>query len=125
MNAHAMAAATYGNPQMAQKTARTAEYQVIARITSRLQKAVNQGSLGFPALAEAMTENRRLWTEFATDLASAENGLPEALKGQLLNLAQFTMRHTEQVLAGDARADVLIDINIAIMRGLSGKDDVT
>lgn len=125
MNAHALAAATYGNPSNAQKTARTAEYQVIARITSRLQRAHADRANGFAALAEALTENRRLWTEFAIDLASAENTLPDALKLQLLQLANFTLRHTEAVLRAGASADVLIDINIAIMRGLAGKDDAT
>ncbi|MCC5967411.1 MAG: flagellar biosynthesis regulator FlaF [Natronohydrobacter sp.] len=125
MNAHALAAATYGNPSNAQKTARTAEYQVIARITSRLQRAHADRANGFAALAEALTENRRLWTEFAIDLASTENTLPDALKLQLLQLANFTLRHTEVVLRAGASADVLIDINIAIMRGLAGKDDAT
>lgn len=125
MNAHALAAATYGNPSNVQKTARTAEYQIIARITSRLQRAHSDRANGFAALAEALTENRRLWTEFAIDLASAENTLPDALKLQLLQLADFTLRHTEAVLRTGASADVLIDINIAIMRGLAGKDDAT
>jgi len=125
MNAHALAAATYGNPSNAQKTARTAEYQVIARITSRLQRAHENRANGFAALADALTENRRLWTEFAVDLSSAENALPDALKLQLLQLAEFSIRHTETVMRSDASAEVLIDINIAIMRGLSGKDDIT
>lgn len=125
MNVHALAVATYGNPQTAQKTARTAEYQVIARITSRLQNAYAQGATGFPALAEALTENRRLWVEFASDVASAENALPESLRVQILNLAQFVLRHSERVLSTSESAEVLIDINLAIMRGLSGRDDVT
>lgn len=124
MNAHALATGSYGNPTTALKTARTAEYEVIARITARLRKAMDGGSLSFPALAEAMTENRRLWTEFAIDLASDGNQLPAGLKTQLLNLAQFTMNHTNAVLEGRASADVLIDINVAVMRGLSGKEPV-
>lgn len=121
MNAQTMAAASYGNPATALKTARTAEYEVIANITARLRKALDGGPLTFPALAAAMTENRRLWTEFAVDLGSDENKLPDGLKTQLLSLAQFTMNHTNAVLQGHASAEVLIDINTAIMRGLSGK----
>ncbi|MFN7002137.1 MAG: flagellar biosynthesis regulator FlaF [Roseinatronobacter sp.] len=125
MNTHALAVATYGNPQTAQMDTRTAEYQVIARITSRLQKALAKGPDAFPLLADALTENCRLWTEFAIDLAADENRLPRALKGQLLSLADFTLRHTEAVLTGAAQADILIEINVAIMRGLSGKEDIT
>lgn len=125
MNAHALAVASYGNPATVLKTARTAEYEVIAHITSRLRKAHDEGAMSFPALAAALTENRLLWTEFATDLAMPDNPLPEGLKVQLLNLAQFTMTHTSAVLEGRASADPLIDINNAIMRGLSGKADAS
>lgn len=125
MNAHSMAVAAYGNPNTAQKTARSAEYDVIARITSRLRKAIDGGAQSFPALAEAMTENRLLWTEFASDLARSDNQLPDGLKVQLLNLAQFTLTHTNAVIEGRADADVLVDINTAIMRGLSGKAETS
>jgi flagellar protein FlaF len=125
MNAHSMALAAYGNPRTAQKTARTAEYEVIARITSRISKAQAGGAMSFPSLAEALSENRRLWTEFAVDLAAQDNQLPMALKAQLLSLAQFTLTHTDAIIAGRASADVLIEINTAVMRGLSGKADVS
>lgn len=125
MNAHSMAVAAYGNPNTAQKTARSAEYEVIARITSRLRRAIDGGATSFPALADAMTENRRLWTEFSSDLARSDNQLPDSLKVQLLNLAQFTLTHTNAVLEGRADASVLVEINTAIMRGLSGKAEIS
>lgn len=121
MNAHALAVAYYGNPTTALKTARAAEYDVIARITSRLKQALSGGALSFPALVVALNENRQLWTEFAADVATPGNDLPKQLKLQLLNLAHFTITHTAAVLEGRASAEVLVDINTAIMRGLSGK----
>lgn len=121
MNAYALAVASYGNPTTALKTARAAEYDIVARITARLRHAEDGGAMSFPALVAALNDNRKLWTEFATDLASPGNNLPKELKIQLLNLAQFTMTHTSAVLAGRAKVDVLVDINTAIMRGLSGK----
>jgi len=124
MNAHAMAVAAYGNPNTAQKNTRSAEYEIIARITARLRKAKDGGAMSFPELAEALTENRRLWTEFAIDINSPANGLPTALKVQLLNLAQFSISHTNAILESRGSVDVLIDINTAIMRGLSGKADI-
>jgi flagellar protein FlaF len=123
MNAHTRALASYGNPATALKSARSAEYDVMARITSRLRKALAGGKLSFPQLAEALNENRRLWTEFAIDLANPENKLPKALRLQLLNLAQFSLNHTNQVLDGTASAEVLVEINTAVLRGLSGKAD--
>ncbi|MGL4415016.1 flagellar biosynthesis regulator FlaF [Roseinatronobacter monicus] len=125
MNAHTLANAAYGQPNTAQKTPRSAEYDVIARITSRLRTAVESSPQNFAHVAQAMYENRRLWTELASDLSGSGNGLPDTLRLQLLQLAAFTLRHTDEVLAGRAEAAVLVDVNLAIMRGLSGKVDMT
>lgn len=125
MNAHSLAATYYGNPSTALKTARSAEYDVIARVTSRIKQEIDGGAMSFPNLAMALDDNRRLWTEFAVDLASPENHLPISLKVQLLNLAQFIITHTGAIMDGQGSADVLVDINTAIMRGLSGKSGTT
>lgn len=125
MNAHAQALAAYGTPNSSHKPPRSIEYDVFAQITARLRTAIGGGATSFPALAEALTANRRLWTELALDLASDENRLPENLRGQLLGLAQFTLTHTEAVLRGDEGAEVLIDLNIAVMRGLKDQGGVS
>ncbi len=125
MNAHALASAAYGNPRTAYKAPRAAEYEVIARITGRLRKAVEAEYAPFSKVAEALHENRRLWVELAIDLANPDNALPQQLRVQLLGLAQFTITHTAAVLEGRASAEVLVDINTAVLRGLSGKADVT
>ncbi len=122
MNTHAMAVAAYGNPTKAHKTARDAEYEVVARITARLREAHLGGAFSFPALAEALTENRRLWTEFASDLSSDNNQLPDELKAQILYLARFTLTQTEAILNGRGSAETLIEINTAILRGLAGRE---
>ena len=121
MNAHTQAIAAYGNPANVQKTTRAAEYEVIARITARLRKAHQATGFSFPELAEALAENRRLWTELAIDLASQNNQLPKPLKLQLLGLARFVDRHTNAVLEGTESVTDLIDINHAILSGLAGK----
>lgn len=124
MNAHTLACAAYGQANTAQKTPRAAEYDVIARITSRLRCAVENTPQNFALLAEAMHENRRLWTELAIDLSDSGNQLPDQLRLQLIQLARFTLRHTDDVLSGNGEAAILIDINLAILRGLSGKAEV-
>lgn len=125
MNAHAMAIAAYGNPKTAQKSARDAEYEVVARITARLRQAHLGGVGSFPALAEALTENRRLWTEFASDLSSNNNPLPDELKIRLLSLARFTLVQTDAILNGRGTAETLIEINTSILRGLAGREDLS
>ena len=122
MNAHAQALVAYGTPSRTHKPPRAVEYDLFAQVTSELRAAIGGGPAAFPALAQALTANRRLWTELALDLASDENQLPETLRGQLLGLAQFTLTHTAAVLQGDGDAEVLVEVNIAVMRGLNGQE---
>lgn len=122
MNAHAFAQSAYGANARTIRTPRDIEYDVLARITGQLQKAAAAtGPTAFPTLAAAMHENCRLWTVFAVDLADADNQFPRDLRARLFYLAQFVIQHTPKVLAGTARAEALVDINLAVMRGLRGQ----
>lgn len=125
--AAALATAAYADARDAVVTPRQAEYRVFARITHRLsvaQDAVDvggtAGARAFPRLVETVSENRRLWSTLATDLAATANGLPDELRAQLISLAIFTVSHTDRVLARQASARPLVDINTAVMRGLRG-----
>lgn len=119
MTAHLLAKTAYSTPkQAAFRTPRSVEYDLFAQITARLNAAARTGRAGFPALAAALHENRRLWTALAADVAETGNALPEALRAQLFYLAEFTRAHTSQVLAGKESAEVLVEINTAVMRGL-------
>lgn len=69
-------------------------------------------------MAEAIHENRRLWTILASDVVDKENGLPAQLRAQIFYLAEFTESHSRKVLAKEATADALVEINTAVMRGL-------
>ena len=119
--AHARTSYGHSNAQ-AIKTPRDIEYDVMARITGRIQANLPKaGGRIDAALTEALNENRRLWSSFAVDLAQPENGLPSELRARLFYLAEFTMKHTSQVLQGKAAPGVLVDINTAVMRGLRGQ----
>ena len=121
MSAAAHAQSHYGHAARSLRTPRDIEYELLARITGRLQSLLPhpRGNLTAP-LVEALHDNRRMWIAFATDLAHPGNGFPQELRARLFYLAQFTGQHTEQVLAGHALADVLAEINTAVMRGLRG-----
>lgn len=121
MNALSQAHRAYSAMSAPTRTARSAEYDAVARITQKLQKAAVQGPAGFPALAEALHDNRKLWNIFAVDVAGTRNPLPAELRARIFYLAEFTHHHTGQVLAGRASAETLIDINTAILRGLRGE----
>lgn len=123
MNAHAVAArAVYARPESPQKTPRSLEYDVLARITQRLSLAWATRQHDGVALIAALSENLQLWSTLAGDVADPGNGLPPPLRAQLFYLYQFTDLHSRAVREGKASAEVLIDINIAVLRGLRGDE---
>lgn len=122
MSVAAHAQTTYGSQARMLKTPRDIEYEVLARITGRLQTCLpHTRGHADTVLVSALTDNRRLWTAFAADLAGPDNGFPRDLRAGLFYLAEFTLRHTAKVLSGQATADVLAEINTAVMRGLRGQ----
>jgi flagellar protein FlaF len=121
VNANQLAHQAYGSASL--RTPRQAEYQVLSAVTARLGTADAQGD--FPRLVGALHDNSRLWTRFAAEVAGAANGLPQDLRARIFYLAEFTRAHTRRVLKGEAEAQPLIDINTAVMRGLSGASQAT
>lgn len=118
MNATLMAKTAYSNSGRPARTARDAEYEVFARTTRCLKQANTQAAEDFPNLVRAVHDNRKLWTVLAADVALPENGLSPELRSRLTYLAEFTRVHSRKILAREASADILVEINTAIMRGL-------
>lgn len=98
------------------RTPRDAEYEVFSRVTRMLRQAA-EGGQGADLIA-AVHKNNELWTILASDLAGAGNGLPDQVRAGILSLAGFALRHGHQAMAGKVKVDPLIDINLAMMRGL-------
>lgn len=101
------------------RTPRDTEYDAFARVTRLLRKAAaNDSRL---EIIEAVDRNNRLWTILASDLISEENKLPDDAKAGLLSLADFSLRHGRAVMFHKHSTDVLIDINLSVMKGLRGE----
>ena len=122
MNMTSLAQSAYAPASPATHTARDVEYHAFAYVTGRLAEARDRAAEigGLSKLAEAMFENVRLWTTLAADCASDANTLPRELRAQIIGLANFARTHMNAVLSGGETVDALIDINMAIMRGLRG-----
>jgi flagellar protein FlaF len=123
MNAYAMAQRAYAPTNAPTRSTRSIEYDVIARITSRLKAAITKGS--YPQLLEALHENRKLWRVLAVDVADEDNGLPDELRARLFYLAEFTDHHTRKVIRKEDNAVPLLEINTAILRGLKHTGDTS
>ncbi|MBB97792.1 MAG: flagellar biosynthesis regulator FlhF [Rhodobacteraceae bacterium] len=113
----------YGSAAAPTRSEKSIEYDVLAQITRRLKSAAEKGPSGFSALASALHDNKRLWNVFAIDVADPNNKLPESLRARLFYLAEFTHAHTSAVLQRRAKVAPLIDINMAVLRGLRGGSD--
>ncbi|MEP2470655.1 MULTISPECIES: flagellar biosynthesis regulator FlaF [Rhodobacterales] len=116
MNAYAQAQSAYAPAAAPTRTARSAEYEVIARISHRLKKAIKSNK--YPALAEALYENDKLWKTLAIDVMDDGNLLPDELRANILYLAEFTRLHTQKVLRKEESAIPLLEINATILGGL-------
>ena len=120
MTTEGLARAVYARPNMDLRHPRGLEYELLARATAALRKAAAEDCQDFPALVSAVDRNLRLWSALAADLASPENALPRELRARLFYLYEFTAQHSPSILNGSGSAQVLVDINTAVMRGLRG-----
>lgn len=110
----------YARPEAPVRSARAIEYDLLARVTQRLALAWAQRGKDFPGLVAALSDNQKVWSAFAVDVADPENALPAQLRARLFYLYEFTAQHSRKVLEDGASPEVLTDINIAVMRGLRG-----
>ncbi len=116
-----MARQAYARPDGPVRSPRAVEYDLFARVTAALSVAWKSREKDAPGLTRALHDNARLWRLLAADVAGSENGLPADLRARLFYLHEFTEAHSRQVRQGDASAEVLVDINTAVMRGLRGE----
>lgn len=103
------------------RTPRATEYELFAEITAGLVRAQAsseaRGGGAFPALADAVQRNRKLWTVLAVQVADPANALPAPLRAQLFYLSQFVDQHSRAVLNG-GDPEPLVEINRTVMIGL-------
>ncbi|MDT8325897.1 MAG: flagellar biosynthesis regulator FlaF [Roseovarius sp.] len=121
MNATLRAQNAYRSQAETIRSPRSIEYDAFARITHRLTAAGGAGRESMTALASAIHDNRRLWIALAVDVRDVENKLPADLRARILYLAEFTQLHSSKVLNGEADINALVDINTAVMSGLSDR----
>lgn len=103
------------------KSARRMEYEVVARVTHRLRDAANNARRDYPGYVAALEDNRQLWQIFALEVIDKDNPLPEDLKARIFYLAEFSNLHTKKILREKVSALPLLEINMAILRGLKNE----
>ena len=98
---------------------RELEYRAFGQVTAGLMRVKEGVSVGAGVIAQELDANRRLWNILSADCATPENGLPIALRAQIISLALWVARYSSQVLREDADISPLIDVNRTMMEGLA------
>lgn len=106
------------------------EVMAFNRVTAALEQCARDAAKGRESdptqrverhvrLCDAVYQNSRLWITVLDDLVSPDNRLPQDLKQRLASLGATSVTHGRKVLANQATVQLLIDINRAIIVGLS------
>lgn len=118
MTPQTLAHRAYAHSMASTRTPRDTEYEAISKITHRLKSAASRKSADFGGFVQALHENRRLWSVLATGVADTDNALPNELRARIFYLAEFTDHHSSLVLGNKATVEPLLEINMAVLRGL-------
>ena len=99
---------------------RETEYRLFGQVTRALMHASTVEATDVATRIDALDWNRRLWSALATDCASPDNAMDQALRAQIISISLFVSRHSSLVMRGEDDFEALIDINRMIMQGLAG-----
>lgn len=117
--ARAIAAyATQPDSMSSSRSTRMIEYDIISKTTYRLKQAARLRAHNYPAFVAALHDNRKLWSVLAGDALGSGNGLPDALRASIVSLNIFVQKHSARVLSDKAPVRPLLEINLAILKGL-------
>ena len=103
------------------------EAELEARALIKAAAALNNAQENWQGLTDslsvALDKNRRLWSILASAMKEEDCPQPPEIKQNILNLASFIFKRTMEVISSPApeKLDILININMNIARGLSGK----
>jgi flagellar protein FlaF len=106
------------------ETPKETELRLLTQVTRALTEAAASDPTEFGKRAEALDWNRRVWEALGSDCAGEGNALPEELRAQLISLSIFIVKQTAAIMRReDDDWQILIDLNRAIMQGLSGPSE--
>lgn len=117
LNAQINAQQSYAS-QSSIKSTKDTEIEIIFQATRRLKSAHQGRGSNYAGFAFAVHNNRKLWTILATDVADTQNALPADLRARIFYLGEFVQQYSRTVLTDGAPIEPLVDVNLAILRGL-------
>ncbi|MES1158574.1 MAG: flagellar biosynthesis regulator FlaF [Terricaulis silvestris] len=100
---------------------RELEYRAFGMATASLVRAKDLPASDRAGIAEALDANRRLWNVMSADCSLPSNRLPLALRAQIISLALWVSKYSNEVLRDGADIEALIDVNRSMMEGLAAR----
>lgn len=107
---------------------RTLEANALLKAASHLERVRDSWQPErYDELGEALLNNRKLWTIFASEAADSADRLPVDLRTNVANVAVFIFKRSLELLAAPApdKIDALIEINRTIAAGLMSRGEAT
>lgn len=98
------------------------EVELLTDITRKLRASDLDKQNNFSNFANAVYKNRKIWTIFASNVAHSENKLSADLKANIFYLSEFVHNYSRRVLKDELDIDPLIEVNAAVLRGLTRKE---
>lgn len=120
MTSAQLAARAYSTHGEFTRGAKDQEYDVILDVTRALSAARDRRGYDFPGFVAALNKNERLWVEIGAQVAAPDNQLPQQLRASLFYMSRFVTHHTSEIMQGSGSVQNLIEMNVAILRGLKG-----
>ena len=103
------------------------EARALIKSASSLNKIKENWDSSKKDLYPALEKNRRLWSILASAMKEEDCPQPIEIKQNILNLASYIFKRTVEIIAhpSSEKLDILININMNIAKGLSGKAEET
>ncbi len=114
-----MSLRAYQQVAISAESPRDIEYRLFGEVTRDLMAAAAGAAEDFQLRINALDRNRKLWSALATDCSSPTNALPPELRASIISLSLWVARHSSAVMRKEEEFGPLIEINRAIMQGLS------
>ncbi len=116
------AAQTYARNALQSADPRNQEAQLLMTAAAKLQGIRDNWDEQKKNIDSAVIYNQKLWSAIVVLVTEESNQLPNDIKSNIANLANFVFNHSFRILADPKpeRLDVLVSINRNIALGLRG-----
>lgn len=102
------------------ETPRATESRLMSEVTGELI-AARDARLSGIQMMPTLHWNREIWNTFAAACGASGNALAPDLRAAIISIGLWVDRYTSEVVRGQESVDALIDVNRAMIEGLTDR----